>query len=84
MDKLNELEALVDKFLQDYKRLKDENEQLWNQMNEALSKIERLDKEKRELETLVENYRNSLGSLVEKLQGMIGFAESGYDEKHHD
>lgn len=84
MDKLDELEALVDKFLQDYKRLKDENEQLWNQMNEALSRIERLDKEKRELETLVESYRNSLGSLVEKLQGMIGFAESGYDEKHHD
>jgi len=84
LDKLDELEALVDKFLQDYKRLKDENEQLWNQMNEALSRIERLDKEKRELETLVESYRNSLGSLVEKLQGMIGFAESGYDEKHHD
>ncbi len=84
LDKLNELEVLVDKVLQDYKRLKEENEQLWSQMNEALSKIERLDKEKRELETLVESYRNSLSSLVERLQKIIGATENVYEEKYHN
>ncbi len=83
MDKLNELETLVEKVLQDYQRLKEENEQLWSQMNEALSKIERLDKEKRELETLVESYRNSLSSLVERLQKIIGVTENAYEEKYH-
>lgn len=84
MDKLNELETLVEKVLQDYQRLKEENEQLWSQMNEALSKIERLDKEKRELETLVESYRNSLSSLIERLQKIIGVTENAYEEKHHN
>lgn len=84
MDKLNELETLVEKVLQDYQRLKEENEQLWSQMNEALSKIERLDKEKRELETLVESYRNSLSSLVERLQKIIGVTENAYEEKYHN
>lgn len=84
LDKLNELEVLVDRVLQDYKRLKEENEQLWSQMNEALSKIERLDKEKRELETLVESYRNSLSSLVERLQKIIGVTENVYEEKYHN
>ncbi|HOJ88699.1 MAG TPA: hypothetical protein PLP64_08690 [Pseudothermotoga sp.] len=84
MDKLNELEVLVDKVLKDYTRLKEENEQLWSQMNEALSKIERLDKEKRELETLVESYRSSLSSLVERLQKIIGITESAYEEKYHN
>lgn len=84
MDKLNELETLVEKVLQDCQRLKEENEQLWNQMNEALSKIERLDKEKRELETLVESYRSSLSSLVERLQKIIGVTENAYEEKYHN
>lgn len=84
MDKLNELEVLVDKVLKDYTRLKEENEQLWSQMNEALSKIERLDKEKRELETLVESYRSSLSSLVERLQKIIGITRGAYEEKYHN
>lgn len=74
MDKIVELQELVDKLLEDYKRLKEENEQLWSQMNEALTKLEQLDKEKRELEKLVETYRNTMNSLVEKLQKMISLA----------
>uniref|UniRef100_A0A832MQ83 Cell division protein ZapB n=1 Tax=Pseudothermotoga hypogea TaxID=57487 RepID=A0A832MQ83_9THEM len=74
MDKIVELQELVDKLLEDYKRLKEENEQLWNQMNEALTKLEQVDKEKRELEKLVETYRNTMNSLVEKLQKMISLA----------
>jgi len=74
LDKIVELQELVDKLLEDYKRLKEENEQLWNQMNEALTKLEQVDKEKRELEKLVETYRNTMNSLVEKLQKMISLA----------
>ncbi|AJC72869.1 hypothetical protein AJ81_00155 [Pseudothermotoga hypogea DSM 11164 = NBRC 106472] len=74
MDKIVELQELVDKLLEDYKRLKEENEQLWSQMNEALTKLEQVDKEKRELEKLVETYRNTMNSLVEKLQKMISLA----------
>ncbi len=72
MEKLHELETLLNRLMDDYERTKEENEKLWAQMNEALSKIERLDKEKRELESLLEMYRSSMNSLVEKLQGMIG------------
>lgn len=74
MDRVAELEELVDKLLEDYKRLKEENEQLWSQMNEVLSKLERVESEKRELEKLVETYRNTMNSLVEKLQKMISMA----------
>ncbi|GAB4314184.1 MAG: hypothetical protein Kow0084_12290 [Pseudothermotoga elfii] len=81
MDRLAELEKLVDKLLEEHKKAKEENEQLWKQINEALSKIEKLDKEKRELETLVETYRNSMNSLIQKLQNMINVTESVYEEK---
>ncbi|WP_448517220.1 hypothetical protein [Pseudothermotoga sp.] len=74
MDKIVELQELVDKLLEDYKRLKEENEQLWTQMNEVLSKLEQVDKEKKELEKLVETYRNTMNSLVDKLQKMISLA----------
>lgn len=74
MDKLVELEDLINKLLEDYKRLKEENEQLWVQMNEVLSKLEQVDKEKKELEKLVETYRNTMNSLVDKLQKMISMA----------
>jgi len=74
LDKLVELEDLVNKLLEDYKRLKEENEQLWVQMNEVLSKLEQVDKEKKELEKLVETYRNTMNSLVDKLQKMISMA----------
>lgn len=74
MDKLAELEDLINKLLEDYKRLKEENEQLWVQMNEVLSKLEQVDKEKKELEKLVETYRNTMNSLVDKLQKMISMA----------
>lgn len=74
MDKLAELEDLINKLLEDYRRLKEENEQLWTQMNEVLSKLEQVDKEKKELEKLVETYRNTMNSLVEKLQKMISMA----------
>ncbi|MEN3007921.1 T7SS effector LXG polymorphic toxin [Pseudothermotoga sp.] len=74
MDKLAELEDLINKLLEDYRRLKEENEQLWTQMNEVLSKLEQVDREKKELEKLVETYRNTMNSLVEKLQKMISMA----------
>ncbi|WP_448522705.1 hypothetical protein [Pseudothermotoga sp.] len=74
MDKIVELQELVDKLLEDYKRLKEENEQLWTQMNEVLNKLEQVDKEKKELEKLVETYRNTMNSLVDKLQKMISLA----------
>ncbi|WP_448535278.1 hypothetical protein [Pseudothermotoga sp.] len=74
MDKIVELQELVDKLLEDYKRLKEENEQLWSQMNEVLNKLEQVDKEKKELEKLVETYRNTMNSLVDKLQKMISLA----------
>ncbi|MCS7174677.1 hypothetical protein [Pseudothermotoga sp.] len=74
MDKLAELEDLINKLLEDYRRLKEENEQLWTQMNEVLSKMEQVDREKKELEKLVETYRNTMNSLVEKLQKMISTA----------
>lgn len=74
MERIAELEELVGRLLEDYKRLKEENEQLWSQMNEVLSKLERVENEKRELEKLVETYRNTMNSLVEKLQKMISMA----------
>lgn len=74
LNKLVELEDLINKLLEDYKRLKEENEQLWVQMNEVLSKLEQVDKEKKELEKLVETYRNTMNSLVDKLQKMISMA----------
>lgn len=76
MDKIVELQELLDKLLEDYKRLKEENEQLWSQMNEVLNKLEQVDKEKKELEKLVETYRNTMNSLVDKLQKMISLAET--------
>jgi archaellum component FlaC len=74
LDKIVELQELLDKLLEDYKRLKEENEQLWSQMNEVLNKLEQVDKEKKELEKLVETYRNTMNSLVDKLQKMISLA----------
>jgi len=74
LDKIVKLQELLDKLLEDYKRLKEENEQLWSQMNEVLNKLEQVDKEKKELEKLVETYRNTMNSLVDKLQKMISLA----------
>ncbi|AEH50476.1 hypothetical protein Theth_0381 [Pseudothermotoga thermarum DSM 5069] len=84
MEKLQELESLLNRLIDDYVKTKEENEKLWARMNEALSKIEKLDKEKRELESLVEMYRSSLNSLVEKLQNMLGAVDYAVEADRQD
>lgn len=77
LESFEKLEQLLEKLLDDYAKSKEENEQLWSQLNEALSKLERLEKEKRELELLVESYKKSMNTLIEKLQRLIESTEKG-------
>lgn len=81
LESFEKLEKLLEKLLDDYAKSKEENEQLWSQLNEALSKLERLEKEKRELELLVESYKNSMNTLIEKLQRLIETTEKGEDHE---
>ena len=77
MENFEKLEKLLEKLLDDYAKSKEENGQLWSQLDDALSKLERLEKEKRELELWVESYKNSMNTLIEKLQRLIETTEKG-------
>ncbi len=83
MDKLSELEMYVDRILNDYDRLKKENEKLWEELQNTRRKIENLEKEKRDLEILLEEHQRSLNRLVERLQSILSPGEQGmiWDEE---
>ena len=42
MKEIEELEKLVDKLIEGYKKMKSENERLWEELNSAVEKVERL------------------------------------------
>lgn len=71
MKEIEELERLVDKLINLYKKMKSENERLWEELNNAVEKVERLEKEKKELELILESHRKSLNTLVVKLQKFL-------------
>ncbi|HIP92421.1 MAG TPA: hypothetical protein EYH25_03080 [Thermotoga sp.] len=71
MKEIEELERLVDKLINLYKKMKSENERLWEELNNTVEKVERLEKEKKELESILESHRKSLNTLVAKLQKFL-------------
>ncbi len=86
MDKLSELEMYIDKILSDYDRLRKENEKLWEELQNTRKKIENLEKEKKDLEILLEEHQRSLNKLVERLQSILSPAgqEMMWDEEKSD
>ena len=77
MEKLSELERYIDKILEDYEKVKKENEKLWEELQNTRKKIETLEKEKKDLEFLLEEHQRSLNKLVEKLQSILSPVEQG-------
>ncbi|HDG61730.1 MAG: hypothetical protein B5M49_04610 [Thermotoga sp. 4484_232] len=71
MKEIEELEKLVDKLIEGYKKMKSENERLWEELNSAVERVERLEREKKELELILESHRKSLNTLVTKLQKFL-------------
>jgi len=64
MEKVQELENLVEGIITSYTELKRENEKLWNELNQAIEKISQLEKEKSELERLLRNNEEIINKLV--------------------
>ena len=87
MKEIEELERLVDKLINLYKKMKSENERLWEELNNAVEKVERLEKEKKELESILESHRKSLNTLVTKLQKFLSMTtgqELVWDEEESE
>ena len=87
MKEIEELERLVDKLINLYKKMKSENERLWEELNNAIEKVERLEKEKKELESILESHRKSLNTLVTKLQKFLSMTtgqELVWDEEESE
>ncbi|MCD6449007.1 MAG: hypothetical protein J7L34_00685 [Thermotogaceae bacterium] len=71
MEIVRELENYLDKLVNDYQSLKEENEKLWQELEDAQAKIEKLEEEKSRLEELLEEQQKSLNRMVERLQNLL-------------
>lgn len=78
MRELEEFERMLDVLIEGYKKLKEENRELWLKVKNLTEKVTNLEKEKKELEELLESQKKALGALVERLQRFLSItAEQG-------
>ncbi|MFN3328438.1 MAG: hypothetical protein ACK4MM_00065 [Fervidobacterium sp.] len=70
-DKVKELESLVEGIILSYNELKKENEKLWQDLNEAIEKINILEKEKEHLENILRNNEEIINKLVIRVKDLM-------------
>ncbi|HOA17266.1 MAG TPA: hypothetical protein PL174_03360 [Fervidobacterium sp.] len=81
MEKVQELENLVEGIITSYTELKRENEKLWNELNQAIEKISQLEKEKSELERLLRNNEEIINKLVIRVKDLMKILEVSENEE---
>ncbi|ABS61009.1 MULTISPECIES: hypothetical protein [Fervidobacterium] len=80
-DKMQELERLVEGLITIYKELKSENESLWNELNQAIEKINTLENEKRQLEEVLKNNEEVMNKLVIRVKDLMKVLDVNYHEE---
>ncbi len=81
MEKVQELENLVEGIITSYTELKRENEKLWSELNQAIEKISQLEKEKSELERLLRNNEEIINKLVIRVKDLMKILEVSENEE---
>ena len=71
MDSYQELELVVDKMVEEFSRLRKENEQLWTQLETAQKKVEESELRIRELELRLESESRTISSLIKRVRGSL-------------
>ncbi len=67
MDSYQELELVVDKMVEEFSRIK-ENEQLWKQVQQSQQKLEEAELKIRELELRLESESKTISSLIKRVK----------------
>ncbi len=80
-DKMQELERLVEGLITIYKELKSENESLWNELNQAIEKINTLENEKKQLEEVLKNNEEVMNKLVIRVKDLMKVLDVNYHEE---
>ncbi|ODN30841.1 hypothetical protein [Fervidobacterium thailandense] len=75
MDKVDELERLIEGLVTSYSELKRENEKLWQELNRAIERISELEKEKSELERLLRNNEEVINKLIIRVKDLMNILE---------
>ncbi|MGB9614157.1 MAG: hypothetical protein ACP5KD_03255 [Fervidobacterium sp.] len=70
-DKVRELEHLVEGIITSYTEIKNENERLWNELNQAIEKISSLEKEKQHLEEILRNNEEIINKLIIRVKDLM-------------
>jgi len=68
LDSYQELELVVDKMVEEFSRLKKENEQLWKQVQQSQQKLEEAGLKIRELELRLESESKTISSLIKRVK----------------
>lgn len=68
MDSYQELELVVDKMVEEFSRIKKENEQLWKQVQQSQQKLEEAGLKIRELELRLESESKTISSLIKRVK----------------
>ncbi|MDD2333223.1 MAG: hypothetical protein PHD38_02330 [Mesotoga sp.] len=71
MDSYQELELVVDKMVEEFNRLRKENEQLWKQVEAEQRKSEESELRIRELELRLESESRTISSLIKRVRGSL-------------
>lgn len=70
-NKVKELENLIEGVITSYAELKKENEKLWKELNQAIDRINTLEKEKEHLETILRNNEEVINKLVIRVKDLM-------------
>jgi uncharacterized membrane protein len=68
LDSYQELELVVDKMVEEFSRLKKENEQLWKTVQQSQQKLEEAGLKIRELELRLESESKTISSLIKRVK----------------
>jgi predicted nucleic acid-binding Zn-ribbon protein len=71
LERYQELELVVDKMVEEFTRLRKENEQLWNQLETSQKKVEESELRIRELELRLESESRTISSLIKRVRGSL-------------
>uniref|UniRef100_A0A7C4W3F7 Cell division protein ZapB n=1 Tax=Fervidobacterium thailandense TaxID=1008305 RepID=A0A7C4W3F7_9BACT len=75
VDKVDELERLIEGLITSYSELKRENEKLWQELNRAIERISELEKEKSELERLLRSNEEVINKLIIRVKDLMNILE---------
>ncbi|AKI96811.1 hypothetical protein [Kosmotoga pacifica] len=75
MNLYEELELVIDKMVEEFNKLKKENEQLWAQLEASEKQKEELQVRVKELELRLDTERKTIEELIKRIRGNLGNRE---------